>query len=368
MDLFSGDYRVIQTLAALDGPLFNPSALEVLAASGSRLEVVVSSAGLDQLFVFVTPDGPDLPPGRPAVEELGLTDLTLPPTPNPDTRAEATPPAGAPLALVITLVVGVLPPGEVALTEADSGRTVPLPTSDTEAPLVAAASLPGGTDDVEADGTEPETPPREGGVGSGVDDPPGQLDLYERTRVPDDGPQTRNAPGARPEFREIALSVAETASEVLPAWLGAARGALVGVPDPLQLRVVSEALQGASQPPQVPVTAGDLPARPEPAVRVTGMPAERGADQPRPEEPTEVVAGDSWQDEHAVVAGGLLLPPEREWLVEKGWLLALAVGGAAWHLRLRPLLEADERAGGNLSPFPNLPRLQQGRRRQRRPG
>jgi hypothetical protein len=363
-DPTSGLYSVIEILTPLDGVPSNPSDLAVLEG-GSELEVVVSSEGLDQLFVFATPGGPESPPGgdvRLPPEGPGTLDIVLPQPPPPPTVAETTAPAGAPLALVITLVAEVLPGGSGAPAEADGGRgsgapaeadggraAVALPAPDAGEPI--AANLAGGTDAVEADGEETDAPPKESGVGSGVDERLRQLHLFEWQKEPDaDGPLSRNAPEAQPELREVVVAVAQTAAELLPPWLAGTVGAFVGVPDLSALRVVSETPQGATQPAQSPVAAGDLQDGPGPAcaaIRDTDTTAERTADQPRPGETTEVIAGDSWQDEHEVVAGGLLLPPEREWLAEKGWLLAFAVGGAAWHLQHRELADPDEQAAAD---------------------
>jgi hypothetical protein len=134
---------------------------------------------------------------------------------------------------------------------------------------------------------------------------------------------------------------------VPPSWLAGMVRALGGVADPFALRFVSEAPQGVGQQLQRAATAGDLPDGPEPAregICATGTPAEPAADQPRPAQLPEATAGDCLQDNPEAVADAVFLAPERWWPAEERWLLALAAGGAAWHLQRRPLPDAEERS------------------------
>jgi hypothetical protein len=132
----------VQTLAPLTGIPSDPSALAVLE-NASDIEVLVTSAGEDQLFVFGLPAGLTLPvlaPGAPvAVAEI---------------------PSEAPLALVVTLEGGVLPGGEGTLpagvlvgpAPAGGEGTLPAGVLVSAAPAGGDATQPGGGEAVQPAG------------------------------------------------------------------------------------------------------------------------------------------------------------------------------------------------------------------------
>jgi hypothetical protein len=340
LDSTTGEFQVTQVLTALNGTPSDPSALEILE-SGARLQVVVSSAGLDDLFVFATPETSEPPPAPPLPSPPGETinpDTLLPPPPPVATVLEATAPQDTSLALVLTLMAGALTGGETGAREADNGRPEPLPAPEAEALL--AENLSGGDNESEDDGSDAEASPHAGGIGSGADQGLRQLDLYERRTVPDAGePQSRNTPEAAPALREWAVAAAEATAEMLPSWLADKVRAFFGVSDSLPVRGESEVPSGDTQAAPSPDAPGLTPEM----IRESGSPSVRAADPPGPEGTPEVPPGEGVCGELEAVGDELSAPAKREWPAEKEWLLALAVGGVSWHLQQRPSLHRDKR-------------------------
>lgn len=164
----NGGLVVERTFLSLSGISSDPSALEVLEGA-SGLQVLVTNAGGDRVFVFGIPSLPESPALPPAEVAAGPT-------------VEVTPPVEGSLTLVVTLIAGPVPAGGAAVAEApqDAG---PAPAPPAEA---AEAALPwnaGGAEDVAAGPGDDGPRPGEGGI-----DVPGQLrgiDLYQPPPDPD---------------------------------------------------------------------------------------------------------------------------------------------------------------------------------------
>ncbi len=162
-----GGLVVERTFLSLSGIPSDPSALEVLQ-SASGLQVLVTNAGGDRVFVFGIPGLPESPALPPAEVAAGPT-------------VEVTPPVEGSLTLVVTLIAGPVPAGGAAVadTPQDAG---PEPAE----PVEAAADVvrdAGGTEQVVAAAGDDGPRPGEGGI-----DVPEQLrgiDLYQPPPEPD---------------------------------------------------------------------------------------------------------------------------------------------------------------------------------------
>jgi hypothetical protein len=159
--------RSLQPLTAFDGVPQNPSNFAVVE-NDAGLQVIVSNRGEDQLFVFKLesiPEGPVLlsptqnqgpgggPGGSPEAPEPNgegppgsvLQTITLPPPIDPGVTVEATTPAEATFALVVTLVAANLSaaPSDLATVtpETDAGLSTGLDGDAYEANAIENDSL-----------------------------------------------------------------------------------------------------------------------------------------------------------------------------------------------------------------------------------
>ena len=282
----NGGLAVDQTFQSLTGIPSDPSALAVLQGE-SGLQVLVTNAGGDRVFVFGIPGLPESPALPPAEAPAGPT-------------VEVTPPAEGSLTLVVTLIAGPLPAGGVPVAD--------VPPAGAAAP--APASRPGrgwgrrGPEQVAAAPGDDSPRPGEGGI-----DVPEQLrgiDLYQPTPNPD-------RPGLisrRPD--------------------GPDRGDRVRI---------ARALDGG--PARVaPAVTAQPPADPEPA-ESWAAPAEvvraAGAD---PDLPAPTGAGEA--------TDAVFVLPPLGWDAERSRLLALALAGFAW-CAWSAGLPAPERQGAEVS-------------------
>jgi hypothetical protein len=175
-----GGLVVDAALLSLTGIPSDPSALAVLQGESS-LQVLVTSAGGDRVYVFGIPGLPESPPLPPAEAPPGPT-------------VEVTPPAEGSLTLVVTLIAGPLPAGDAAAAEVPAaGAAAPAPPAD------PAGGGPGaGAEEMAAGAGDGGPRPGEGGI-----DVDGQLrgiDLYQPPPNPDrPGPSARrpDVPGRR---------------------------------------------------------------------------------------------------------------------------------------------------------------------------
>jgi hypothetical protein len=183
--------------APLSGIPSDPSALAVLQGE-SGLQVLVTEAGSNGLFVFGIPGLAQAPALPPAEAPAGPT-------------VEVTPPAEGSLTLVVTLTSGIVPPGsapvpEVPAAAAAVAAAAPAPASGgmtAVAPAATAQGDPAGEDVEGAEGLEAGS---EGGVrrpaadGLDVDGKLREIDLYQPTPPPErPGPTSRRPAGQSDE-------------------------------------------------------------------------------------------------------------------------------------------------------------------------
>jgi hypothetical protein len=162
----SGGVLVVDaTFQSLTGIPSDPSALAVLQGESS-LQVLVTSAGGDRVYVFGIPGLPESPVLPPAEVAAGPT-------------VEVTPPAEGSLTLVVTLIAGPLPAGDAAAAEVP-----PAGAAAGASPADPAGGGPGaGAQEVAAAPGDGGPRPGEGGI-----DVDGQLrgiDLYQPTPNPE---------------------------------------------------------------------------------------------------------------------------------------------------------------------------------------
>jgi hypothetical protein len=169
-DPATGAFDLAGTLTPLDGVPSDPSALAVL----DNGEVLVTSAGEDQLFVFGLEASPELPsepsslkptpepvvilPG-PAPESQGPEVVTLPESPPQGPVAETAPTPETPFVLVVTLQAANLSEGDAGSSGPGlSGADLPAP-GGSPVPEGLAGSAPPGAGRDEAGAATPRTPP-----------------------------------------------------------------------------------------------------------------------------------------------------------------------------------------------------------------
>jgi hypothetical protein len=207
LTLANGGLAVDGAFMPLTGVPAHPSALEVLQGE-SEMEVLVTNAGEERVFVFVIPGLPEPRVLLPAEAPAGP-------------RVEVTPPLEGPLTLVITLAagtpVGATPPPEEPLI--DSRVVVGTPLAEglpTEGPppagdaVVAEASTEvalsatrpvgragdGGGDEAGPEQVAEAEPTRRFEDGLDVEEKLRAIDLYQPTRNPDrPGPISRRSAG-----------------------------------------------------------------------------------------------------------------------------------------------------------------------------
>jgi hypothetical protein len=179
-----GGLVVDRTFQSLTGIPSDPSALAVLQ-SESGLQVLVTNAGGDRVFVFGIPGLPESP--------------TLPPAEAPTGPVvEVTPPEEGSLTLVVTLIAGPLPEGAVV-------AEVQQPAGPAANLLAAAGPVAAPLANLSAGGAQESlaelVAPADGSSrpGAGGIDPEQKLrdsDLYQPTPDPDrTGPSTRRPDG-----------------------------------------------------------------------------------------------------------------------------------------------------------------------------
>jgi hypothetical protein len=343
----TGTYGFEGTLTPLDGLPPDPSALAVLeTASGP--EVLVTSAGEDQLFIFEVPGLVEVTPEFEGPPVIPLPELLPPAGP----VAESTVPSEAPLVLVFTLQAsGLTEEGSNPVAGGDempaSGTTDRNPAESPTAAVqesgdeaVASGSTDRNPSDlpaaaVEAGGGDEGAPGgamawADGEVGPTLDDALRELQFYRPTDEQDPAnPLSRKDPphGQDHGERVLAALLGEMGDEhLLPAEQGSEPPQPAG-PDMNPPPVVARA-DGAT---------GDL-------VWVEGLPWQRAVACPGPVTaqttpsaadpqavltPPEAVAAAPGQD-----PGDILLLDQR-WDAYRACLTALAVGGLAGWARER---------------------------------
>jgi hypothetical protein len=169
----SGSGLVVdRTFQALTGIPSDPSALVVLQ-SASALQVLVTNAGGDRVFVFGIPGLPESPALPPAQAAVGPT-------------VEVTPPVEGSLTLVVTLIAGPQPAGGVPAAE------VPQAAAPEPVPPVDPAGGRGAEAAEQVAAAPGEGKPRPGEGGIDVQEQLRGIDLYQPTPDPDrSGPMSQ---------------------------------------------------------------------------------------------------------------------------------------------------------------------------------
>jgi hypothetical protein len=196
--------------------------------------------------------------------------------------------------------------------------------AEAEATLVAVNQL-GGDGETGEEEAETETAPNDSAAGPGVGEQLRKVDLYERMRQPEgDGPQSRTAPEATPELRELALAFAETAAALPPCFSAVTQRVLVG--SPASLPTGPDAPPSATLPPGGPEAPGEVPARLELFAEIfrdldapgTGAAGAQPADTPG------APGGEGGRRGSGPVSEAGTLPPQRVDPAEAPWVAALA--------------------------------------------
>ena len=185
-----GGMAVDQTFLSLTGIPSDPSALAVLQGE-SGLQVLVTNAGGDRVFVFGIPGLPESP--------------TLPPPEAPSgPTVEVAPPVEGSLTLVVTLIAGPLAAGDMAAADMpQAGAAAPAPAAD------PAGGGPGaGAEEVAAAPGDGNPRPGEGGID--LEEQLRGIDLYQPTPDPDRPSVTARVPPGpgRPDGVPMALALA----------------------------------------------------------------------------------------------------------------------------------------------------------------
>jgi hypothetical protein len=293
------------TFEPLTGSPSDPSALDVLGP-----EVLVTSAGQDQVFVFAAPGVPEVRLPAP-----------LPPT---GPVAEATPPSGAPLTLVLTLVADVVPadaptpgsPTDESRAESATGfQSVSAPT------LGRTSDETGGKQEELLDVTDAEP-----GNTTDVDKELRGLNLDAPASDGDpDGTSSRLSPAVRGPW-EAAVPGRAASHDPLPAWAPSPFEPLLNwaAAGPL----VSAALASQTLTPKQPNGFNStVPEAPAPTVAVEGaVPLAAPGDSAMASEaaPAPLVPALAEQSRDAEFLG-----TPRDWDRDLAFLTAVAVTGLA---------------------------------------
>jgi hypothetical protein len=170
---------VVETLTPLTGIPSDPSALDVLETA-LGLQVLVTNAGSDQVFVF----------GTSLAAPLTAQELTLPGLPPGGPIAEASSPTEAPLTVVLTLVAGLLPGETTTLPGTTAGDLAATGTAPDQASTAATGNGVSGMEVVQGasdnNDTGDETPTDSGNQPSSesertIKEILRKLELYRRT-------------------------------------------------------------------------------------------------------------------------------------------------------------------------------------------
>ncbi len=184
----NGGLAVDQTFQSLTGIPSDPSALAVLEGE-SGLQVLVTNAGGDRVYVFGIPGLPESPP-------LPLAEVAAGPT------VEVTPPVEGSLTLVVTLIAGPLPAGDVVAAEVPQAGAVAA-----AAPPDPAGGGPGeGAEEVTAAPADSGPRPGEGGID--LEEQLRGIDLYQPTPDPDRPSVTARVPPGPGQWDGVPMALA----------------------------------------------------------------------------------------------------------------------------------------------------------------
>jgi hypothetical protein len=302
----------VAELAPLTGVPSDPSALDVLEIG--PLEVLVTNAGSDQVFVF----GPSLS------APLAVREVTLPGLVPGGPVAETSSPREAPLTVLLTLVAGPLPGETAATADPTAGGS---PTSGVSTPQLGVEAS-GSTPDRSAVGVQ--------GAGDNGDERNDGTQAPAGEQPPSDADQDLDDILRR-------LDLGRPADDPGPVQL---------LPDPVA--ALWQVMEGSSEPVQA-VVAGNGAAKPRAVWLVATAGLEQDATGPA------VVAGQPAPEQGTPLRPAPVPAPEAERIpvtVEVGcagaawgetWMAAAAIGGLAlWtERRLRGGDEPPERVRMN---------------------